>query len=641
MKKHLAAAAVAALALAAGAKDADPVLLNVDGRDVRVSEFEYLYNKNNTQQLEPQTLDQYLGMFIDYKLKVADAEHAGIPASPEFIREYTTFRTDLAKPYLRDVELEETLIQEAYGHRATDVLVSHIMIPADKGEAYVDSLRNAIVSGQAKFEDVASKESIDRGSSMRGGLMGYVVPGRFPWAFEKAAYALKQGEISPVTNSGLGLHIIRAEKVAPAVGEVSASHILLLTRGLDEAAAEAAKVRADSIYNVVVNGGDFAELAKQYSQDPGSAAKGGELGFFHRGAMVAPFDSACFAMADGEISRPVKTNFGYHIIKRTAHKDIPALDDEMRKAIKQGMARDERATAPERAKLDELKKFYKAKLEEKNLAKVEAFLAKNGTDSLAVLEVAKMKLPVASFKGGKVTVADIADAIAGVPNLNPELAKQLLTNKAAATLDEKVLDHARTRLAATNADYRNLLNEYRDGILLYEISNRNVWEKSTKDTEGLEKYFKANLDKYAWEKPKFKSTVIFATNDSVLNLAVAYADSIPGATPADFTAAMRKRFGRDIKIERVVAAEGENAITDYLGFGKQRPAQESSQKWRAYAAYKGRVIAQPEEAADVRGAAVTDYQTALDKEWVKSLHDKYKVKVNDKVFKKLKEKEAK
>ncbi|MDE6527079.1 MAG: hypothetical protein K2L75_07455, partial [Muribaculaceae bacterium] len=192
-------------------------------------------------------------------------------------------------------------------------------------------------------------------------------------------------------------------------------------------------------------------------------------------------------------------------------------------------------------------------------------------------------------------------------------------------------------LKETEPVYRNLVNEYHDGILLYEVSNQNVWERATKDREGLEAYFKANADKYKWEQPKFRSYIFFAENDSVLDIAAAYADSLSTDDPTAFVQDMRTRFGRDIKIERVIAAKGENAITDYLGFGADRP-EESKSKWKAYRAYKGRVIDAPEEAADVRGAAVTDYQNELDRKWVAGLHKKYKVKLNKKVFNNLKAK---
>ncbi len=637
MKKYLFTAALA-LALASGvhAADNDPVLMTVDGHPVRVSEFEYLYNKNNSQQAQQQSLQDYLQMFIDYKLKVADAEHEGLQNTPEFLNEYNNFRAELSTPYMRIQEVEDKLVDEAYSHRKEDVYVSHIMLQGTPDDRVLaDSIRTAILDGSMTYEDAARKYSIDRNSSIRGGLMGYVIPGRFPWAFEEASYNLQPGEISDVVNSGMGYHIIRMERRTPAAGEVSASHILLTTRGKSEAEAEKQHARIDSIYTVLMSGADFADMATRFSEDPGSAKNGGSLGWFTRGAMVPEFDSTAFALKDGEISKPFTTAFGYHIIKRFDHRDVPALD-EVRDDILASFKRDARGKAAEKAYLDRLMKEKNAQLDNRTMEIAAAEITRNGgLDSVAVAQLKAMNMVAGTYDGGKLMLNDVLDGMSPLAPGQPYRSAGALRNIAQADLEQAVLDIDRTRLAEDNADYRNLLNEYRDGILLYEISNRNVWDKAAKDTDGLNKFFKQNAAKYKWESPKFKSYVIFTTNDSILNAAVAYADSLTTAGTDNFARELRKRFGRDIKIERVIAAKGENAITDYLAFGGEKPEAESTSKWQSYAAYQGRILDAPEEAADVRGAAVTDYQALLDREWVKQLRKRYKVKVDKKVFEKL------
>lgn len=636
MKKHLLPALVAIAGLGglqAFAADADPVLMTIDGHDIRVSEFEYLYNKNNNQQLQQQSIDDYLKLFIDYKLKVADAEHAGLEDTPEFKAEYLKFRNDLAKPYLRDASVEEALVQEAYNHHSTDVMVSHIMMPLTPASAQtLDSLRNEIRNGRTSFEDAARRFSVDRGSSAKGGLMGYVVPERFPWPFEKVAYETAQGEISPVVNSGVGYHLIRVESVAPAQGEVLAEHILLLTRNVSPEQAASAKTRIDSLYQVAKSGADFADLARRFSQDPGSAKEGGRLPWFTRGMMVAAFDSTAFAMPDGSISEPIETPYGWHIIHRLDHRTAAPLEDA-RKNILQKMQQDERANEPERAFLAAVVEKNKGGLNQKGLQEALA-LSANRLDSASIAALSQSQIVVANLGSDKITMADAALKLQSVPGT----VAQKIEGAAKATLESRARQLAVNELLASNADFRNLANEYRDGILLYEISNRNVWDRAAKDTEGLEAYFHSHADRYAWKEPKFKSFIFFANNDSILNEAVNYANTLDSSKPAQFTQDLRKKFGRDLKVERVIAARGENPITDYLGFGGDKPAADAKSKWSNYVAYKGRVISAPEEAADVRGAAVTDYQNELEREWVESLHKKYKVKVNNKVFKKLSEK---
>lgn len=635
MKKSILGFLALTSALSMYAADADPVLMTIDGKPVRVSEFEYLYNKNNTQQLEPQTLDDYLTMFVNYKLKVADAMHQGLDKTDEFLTEYNKFAKELAEPYLRDQNVAEALVEQAYGHFGTDVLVSHIMLPLQPaGYATLDSLRTAITAGTTTFEDAARQYSIDRYSAEKGGLMGYVVPGRFPWAFEEASYDTSVGDISPIINSGMGYHIIRVESATPAQGTVEASHILILTRDLNDLQAQAAKEKADSIYNLAIGGEDFADLARRFSQDPGSATNGGELGYFGRGAMVAEFDSAVFALADGEISRPVKTQFGYHIIHRTGHKDVPSLD-QLRKNIEKSIASDSRSQLPRKAVYDRLRSYYNVKMNPDGFKIVNEIIDAATPGDTAVLASIVAANPVlVTYDTGSISAVD---ALARVPQAQlTSNAKISIEQAANALIDDILTEKEEARLAVENTEFRNLINEYHDGILLYEVSNRTVWDKAAKDRDGLERYFHANADKYRWDSPKFKSFVIFAPSDSVLRQELAYAQTLNNLTPTEFVAKMRDRFKRDIKIERVVAAKGENPITDYLGFGEAKPDDAAGAYWKSYAAYKGRLINAPEEASDVRGAALTDYQGELDAKWIDKLHKQYKVKINDKVFKALK-----
>jgi len=641
MKKQFFCALVATLALCAAAKTAkeNPTLLSVAGKDVKLSEFEYYFDKNNTQQAEPQSLDQYLQMFVTYKQKVADAEASGIQNTPEFEKEYAKFCDDLIMPYLRDASVEDSLVQLSYNRRKESVLVSHIMFRPDDS-ARADSVRNAIVSGTLRFEDAAGQFSLDRGSNKRGGLMGVVVPDRYPYPFEDAAYRTPEGEITPVVNSGVGLHIIRVEKRGPAEGEVNAAHILLDTRRASSEEKDRAKVLIDSIYEAAAGGADFAELARKYSKDPGSANRGGDLGWFGRGVMVAEFDSIAFALADGEVSRPFSTMFGYHIIKRNGHRGVPELDDKLREKILAAMSRDSRGNAPYKARMSQLRTKYNAGVNSRAMDEVKAIITSNGGYTPAAVEALhSLDMPVASCDGVDISsgevFASLPDQIGAESDV--ENAMSFINQHIDKAIDAAVTDCYRKELASTNPDYANLVNEYRDGILLFDISNRNVWNRASQDTVGLEKHFVEHRDKYRWEQPKFKSYIIFARNDSVLNNAVLYADSLDSSNPSEFAREMHKHFGSVVKVERVVAAKGENAYTDYLGFGGPRPSTDSKNVWKVFEAYKGSVSEQPEEAADVRGAVLADYQAQLEKDWVASLQKKYKVKVNKKVFNKLKQ----
>ncbi|MDE6301623.1 MAG: peptidylprolyl isomerase [Muribaculaceae bacterium] len=633
-KQFFTAAAISATLLAITAQKPDPVLMTVNGKDVKLSEFEYLYNKNNAQQVEPQTIDQYVDMFIDYKLKVADAEAHGLDTTEAFVKEYAQFTNELSAPYLIDREALDSLVRQQYSHMERELLVSHIMVNDSRAE-FLDSIRTEILNGNITFEDAAREYSIDKPSAVRGGLMGMVLPGQYPWAFEEASYATAPGAISPVINSGFGNHIIRVEKSTPARGEVRAAHILRTTRGLSDSAAMVQKQLIDSIYAVVKADPDkFTAMAEEFSEDPGSAKRGGDLDWFRSGAMVAEFDSVAFAIPVGSISEPFTTAFGWHIIKKNDARGIGTLE-ENRTKIEQTLTATERGAQPRISFINKIAKAHNGRVLTENIKNLPG-VGQSATvrlDSALIAEFAKSDIPLVVIEDKVFTLGDIAKRMRPGHLRGYQSVETQVTRDARALLTEKATDIAREDLMKTNPDYANLINEYRDGILLFEISNTNVWDKASKDKDGLEKFFKANRKKYAWDTPKFKSYVIFAPTDSLLSEAMNYASTLsPDIQKEQLVDLMREKFGRDIKVEKVIAAKGDNKITDYLAFGGPRPEADNA-RWSSYAALFGRIIPAPEEAADVRGAAVADYQAKLEQEWLRQLHKRYKVQLNKDVLK--------
>lgn len=622
------------------AKPSDPVALTVDGRDVHLSEFEYLYNKNNTQQLEPVTFDEYVDMFVNYKLKVADALHARLDTTASFIAEFEKFRSDLARPYLRDTLMEEQLIEEAFAHTQKDRFVSHIMLDARQPDAKqkIDSIRAAILDGKISFEQAAKDNSVDKRSGENGGRMGWLSgTGLYPWPFEKAAYDTSIGQMSEVVNSGIGYHLIRPEEERTPKGEVQVSHILLLTQGMDDEAKAVVKQRIDSIYEVVTNGADFAEVARKESQDPGSARQGGMLDWFGPGRMVAEFDSVSFALAPGQISKPFATSYGYHIVNKHAQRGGKTLD-EMRPTIKSMMERDGRINQPVLAKIAEIAKASGSSIDNDYMNSVNQILSANGNnpDSMAIAQIKQSTAIAYVANNKKVTLAEALNNLnthsSGMPL---DAFKSAIENQVENSFNKAMLEIGLEQLYNNNSEYRNLVNEYRDGILLFDISNREVWERASNDSTGLANYYDTHRDSYNnWEKPRFKGYVIFATNDSILNSVQAFVENnnLKNLSQNDLTTTLKKEFGKNVKVERVVVAKGDNQIIDYLAFGGSKP-ENSNKTWKSYFPYDYKIIDQPEEVNDVRAAVITDYQSALEKEWIKDLHKKYNVKINKKVLK--------
>lgn len=641
MKKGFLSLAIALAAAASlQAKDnGSEVLMTVSGKPVTLGEFEYLYHKNNTQQVSTQPIDEYLQMFITYKQKVADAEAEGIDKTQTFTNEFEGYRRDLAEPYMRVQEVEDSIINAIYDRMKEEVSVSHIMV-ANRGEGVdreaqrtrLDSIRTAILNG-ADFATLARRFSIDRSVVRNGGDMGYITAARYPYTFEDAAYTTPVGEISPVIETPFGFHIVRVNDRRPARGQVLVEHILKLTQGLSEEEAAAKKAQIDSIASLLAAGGDFEAIARAESEDPGSKREGGRLNWFGTGMMVPEFEAASFALANGETSAPIKTSYGYHIIRKLDSRGIEPLET-LRPTIKNAIAQDDRSQLPRKRKVEQLRKKFKADVNRRNLDAVRAeIIANGGLDSTLEARFIASNRTVASYGKTNIPLSEVTAEVAGRFIGDPQKQAEMFEDAVQQHLDMALLEAERDDLATNNPDYRNLLNEYRDGMLLFEVSDRKVWSKAKQDKEGLENYFRTHRDNYRWDKPRYKAYVVFATSDSIMNAAREFLNS--SDIPSDsLTTALRKQFGKDIKLEKVIAAQGENNITDYLGFGAPKP--EPKGKWAWYFPYRDKVLDAPEEAADVRGAVTGDYQNLLEEQWIQELKQKYPAKVNNKVLKKAK-----
>lgn len=651
MKKTLLTLSIAAIGavslMAKGGKD--PVLMTVNNKPIKLSEFEYLYQKNNTQQSAVQPVDEYLDLFVTYKLKVADAETNGLDKSEAFQNEFAGYRRDLSEPYMKDEAARDSLIHLIYDRLGEEVKVSHIMIPLgqnplddDAQITKLDSIRTEILAGRADFADMADKYSIDPSVSRNHGVQGYISASAFPYTFEDAAYTTPVGEISPVIKTPFGYHIVKVLDRRKNRGRVRVQHILKLTQDLPEAEQAVKKHQIDSIYNLLMTGENFDSIAIKESEDPGSARRGGHLDFFGSGRMVPEFEETSFALKDGEISKPFKTDYGWHIVKRLEWKGLDPYD-VLAPKISDFIDRDERQQIPVQARQRQLRAKHQLKYNDKIISSIRSEIAAAGMlDSTLIDKFSSdnRKIITLKDKNHSATVADLFETLpANIHTLSAEQASSLLNKRLDAVAEQCVDDAERDYLETENDDYRNLLNEYRDGMLLFEISDRNVWSKSKTDAEGLNNFFEANRSKYAtWEKPKFKGYVIFATSDSICDLAQKYlADN--KVDNADLVETMRKQFGKEIKVERVLAAQGDNKIIDGLAFGGERP--EPVGKWIAYFAYDGKIINQPEEPADERGKVTTDYQNALEEAWVEQLRKTYPVKINNKVFENYKKELAK
>lgn len=636
MKKPiLTGVGLAAVLLAYAAKD--PVIMTINGEDVTKSEFEYLYNKNSQQQINPQTLDEYVEMFKLYKMKVADAKAAGLDTTAKFRKEAEQYRHDLATPYLADSVYLNQLVDEAYARSRKEAVAKHIMFFKSPNpehnlqmKAKADSLKQVLDNG-GNFEELARQYSQDKRSAVNGGTMGYIVSGQYPYGFEVAAFATPEGSISDVVESPQGYHILKGGHKRDARGRVKVSHILKLAR--QESDWARAKEQIDSLYQVVTaNPEKFNEIATTNSDDRGSARQGGQLPWFGAGEMVEEFDSAAFALKKGEISKPVKSQFGYHIIMKQDERDpLPKEAVKKQTLARMSSPQDERYALIQKRQTERFAARHKAQVNQSGLDAVNDYAAKNGIDSLFYSKWLGNdgNITLMTADGSKYSVADFVAKFNGVKQSNPVAAKEIIDANLDSWMNGILTGLEEEALAKSEPDYRNLLKEYVDGSLLYEVSVLKVWDKAAKDIPGLEKYFAENRMKYKWDTPHVKGVFVQAVNDSV---ATAIKDLARGAAEDDIVPALRKQFKNQMAAEKILVPKGSNAMVDYVAFdGPVAPS--SIEKYPVMFMLNKRILTVPEEMQDVKGLVTSDYQNMFQEQWENELRNKYSVKVNKKALK--------
>ena len=574
MKKLLVLAAIACLSSMTTMAQ-DKVLMTINGDPIMASEFMYIYEKNNREStIEQKTMDEYLDLFINFKLKVKEAEAQGIDTTEAFLKELKGYRAQATPKYMRDQQAIDSLTRMSYDRMAHIRRAAHIVVEchADASDsayqaalAKINTARERIAKGEDFFA-VANEISEDPSIKENGAELGWITPFRYVYPFENAVYTTPVGHVTDIFRSGFGLHIALVEEER-ATEEVRAQHIMkMVPRGNEEVAAEM-KVVIDSIYDLLAAGADFAETAKALSDDKGSAVRGGELGWFGRGQMVKPFEDAAFAMTDSnEVCKPIRSQFGWHIIRLEGKRGMRPYE-EMKEEIEKRVQRDERMKAADRSFIEKTKKEY---------------------------------------------------------NLNPN------------TSDEAVREYADAHLEEKYEDLRNLVREYHDGILLFDVSLAEVWDKAGQDHEGLTRYFKAHKKDFKWEQPKFKGYLVHCKNKTAEK---ATRTIIKSAEKDSVEAYLNNRLNLDstvfVKAQYGLWEKGKNVEIDQYGF-KVKGAKAEVKEDLPIVFVVGKVLKDPEEYTDERGKVTTAYQDELEKIWVEGLRKKYEVVVNHEVFESLK-----
>ncbi len=614
------------------------VLLTINDKEITKEEFQRIYDKNkkNLSTGEITSVQDYLDLFINFKLKVYEAEKLGLDTTQSFINEFQGYKEQLASPYLLDQETNQRIIREAYDRMQYEVKANHILIklspdalPEDTLEAYEKAMeiRQRILKGEP-FESVAKGSSDDPSVKNNGGDLGYFTVFQMIYPFENAAYNLEIGGISKPVRTRFGYHIVQVTDKRKARGQVKVAHIMLaVPDGTTPEVANKKKDLINELYHRAKQGDDFAALAKEYSDDKGSARNGGELPWFGTGRMVKEFEKAAFELKyNGEISKPVRTGFGWHILKRIDRKEIPTFK-EAETEIAYSVARDQRAEIARESMIHKLKEEYDFTEVDKNMpVKYDTIEQLYVLNQKYLLKEAHLNEVLFSLLDKEYTEKDFADYVKSKTS-NKELTPHDYKKLYDEFTENKILEIEKLRLEEKYPEYKFLLKEYYEGMLLFEITDKKVWTKAAQDSLGLKNYYNNHKDKYMWDE-RWEGSLYFCSNEEVFDKVSKIIN--------------KRRFGRKItnndllqqfnetdevlRIETGIYEQGENSVVDKLVWKKGGQVQE-------YITIKGEIIKpQVKDFEDCKGLVISDYQDHLDREWIKRLREEYNIQVNDSVL---------
>jgi peptidyl-prolyl cis-trans isomerase SurA len=624
------------------------ILLTIGGKNTEAGEFIRMYKKS----LEPEKtldIDDYLQQFTLFKLKVADAVNEGYDTTSSFRNELSGYRNQLAQNYLTDKQIKEKLLRKAYQRSMKDINAWHILVAMPQNASPADTLKawkkaNEIrvrLLDKEPFEEVARSTSDDKSVRLNGGNLGYFTAFQMIMPFEDAAYSLKPGSLSMPVRTPYGYHIIKVTDIRPSRGRIQVAHIMKSAPpGTSEADVRKAEDEINNIYLKLKDGASFGDLANKYSDHKESAAKGGVLNWFGTGEMIPDFSEAAFAISDtGVFTKPVRTVYGWHIIKLLGRKP-PGSFEETSSYLESRINKSYLNSLSKKTFVDKLKKDYKFKV---NRIALDWFIT--NTDTLIIQGLKKYvrsSIPggiIYSFTNRTIRNDEFADYIESHGPLiltrdSAYFIKTLLENSAS----DQLISYENSNLENKYPDFRYLMNEFHDGILLFDISNTKIWNRINHDSLGIRDYYEKN--KYNFLSARQIEARIYTLKklDGEQELSSAY-KKYSGKSDADKRLLEKFNKSNDtvLFIRNGTWSRGEDQEIDKVEWteGTHFFARNG---FPAIIIIKKVTDPLPLKFEEVEEKMMTGYQEYLEAEWIRQLKEKYIVKIDSFVFSEVKKK---
>lgn len=625
----------------------EPLLLEIGDRKVNLSEFEAVYKKNNNQS-NVQAVEEYLDLYINFRLKVKEAEELGMDTSAKFKKELAGYRRQLSEPYLSDNEVTEELIREAYERLKIEIRASHIMVkldqnatPADTLTAYkkIESIRKRIVKGE-DFSKLAVELSEDPSAKENSGDLGYFSALYMVYQFENAVYKTDVGQVSFPVRTQFGYHLIKVVDKRPSRGEITTAHIMTRIPGdANEADIESARMKSREIFEKLKSGADWDQTAAQFSDDKTTSNKGGVLPAFSSGRMVQEYEEAAFALKnDGDFSEPIQTKFGFHIVKRISLKKLGSYE-EMTADLKVRIARDGRSRKSKVAFLNKVKSEYGFK---ETLAKRDEYYkiidSTYFTSEWNASKFAELNKEMFRLGDSVVLQTSFSKFLEQNKPRGPVGSNNIFIDQMySAFKEEFITNYEDIRLENKYSEFRMLMQEYHDGILLFDLTDQKVWSKAVKDSAGLANFYAEHKSENMWGD-RIEAVVFNAADNSVAGSVKknVKARKSKNYTDEDILKMANENSQLNLEIERGKFSKGDNEIVDLIEWKKGISENVESNNRVYFIEVLNLISPEPKELHEVRGLMTSGYQKNLEDNWIKELKRKYPVKVYKEHLSKIK-----
>lgn len=641
MKIYFSLALLGLFAFAHAQVSSTDVLFTVDGDPIKADEFIRVYNKNLdlVKDETQKDIDNYLHLFINYQLKIKEAKRLGLDKASSYLKEFTGYKDQLLKNYLSDSKVTESLMKEAYDRMGYEVKASHILIRLEENETdtlkvYQDlmALRDRVIA--EGYDKV--KAEVHDGQTVFAEQLGYFSAFKMVYEFENVAYNTKVGDISEPFRTQFGYHIVKVEDKRPSLGEVTVAHIMVNTTANDSVGD--AEVRIHEIYKKIKQGEDFESLAKQFSDDKSSALHGGELTPFTSGQLSAPeFESVAFGLnSAGELSKPFKTDYGWHIIK-LLNKTEPLSYEESQDDIKNKMKRDARSKLINTPLAKDLRAAYNVTPSPNALAYFESILDANFfSRSWELPDDFDKDKTLLTIQKDTIRYEDFGNWLLSIQQVYAAKTmpfKTVIEKEYKGFEEDALIQYHKEHLEFENKEFGYILKEYRDGLLLFDLMEQEVWKAAISDTLGLRSYYERHKDAYFWDA---RVDAVIATSAKEKNILKVQKLWRKGTSFEEIDKELNTHTE-----QKVIFTEGIKPI-DYQGFPQKVVLKTGLSKVyfynNAYHLINVNTLLPKtyKTLEEAKGKLISDYQNVLEDNWLKQLKNRYKVIVDTAVLQNVK-----